>query len=501
MEITPELILGCPGAGKTTALLNMVEEELAAGTDPSRIGFMSFTRKAATEAAERAAKRFSLDKKQLPHFRTLHSAAFAALGLGSGDVLEGKRLVEFGDWIGIGLSEMRLSEDGTLVGYTPGDRALFMENLARVRGVTLRQQYDLYHDGLPWQLVEKMSRGLAEYKRARHLLDYTDMLAQFSEGEWVPELDVLFLDESQDLSFLQWAVVARLAKGVRRLVIAGDDDQAIYRWAGAAVEHFIGMPGDVRILEQSWRCPQAVQALSQEVIGRVGLRRPKTWRAREAPGTVTRVGSLDEVDLWGKDVLLLGRNALVLRDAAERVRSEGIIYEWRGHSSVSGSILEAVRIWETLRRGEEVLAEEVKRVYEYMSSGKGYKRGYKQLPGVPPAQPVTVGWLRESGGLLRDDIWHQALDRIPPEETAYLLRARQQGETTTGKPRVRLSTIHGAKGGEAEHVVLLRDVADRTYQETQLNPDDEARVWYVAITRARTALTIVAPQTGTSYDV
>ena len=501
MTVVPEIYLGPPGTGKTTKLIGLVEEELAAGTAPDRIGYVSFTKRAAGEATERACTRFGLERRDLPHFRTLHSAAFAALGLSSGDVLEGRRLAEFGDWLGVPLSEMRLSEDGTLTGYTPGDRALFMENLARVRGVPLREQYDMYHDDLPWSLVERISRGLAEYKRRRHLLDYTDMLAQFAAAEWVPHLDVLFVDEAQDLSALQWRVVWRLAQRARRVVVAGDDDQAIYRWAGADVDYFVDLQGDARVLGQSWRCPPAVQELSAEVIGRVSRRRPKAWAPREGAGEVRRVGRLEEVDLWGEDVLVLGRNAFVLRDAAEYVRREGVIFEWRGHSSVSQPILEAVRLWEALRRGEAVTAEEARRVYEYMSSGQGVARGYKTLPGLPPAQPVTLAELRATGGLLRDDIWHEALDRIPAEERAYLIRARQKGETTTGRPRVRLSTIHGAKGGEADHVVIMRDVADRTWEEAQINPDDEARVWYVAVTRAKSRVTVVAPQSRASYDV
>jgi ATP-dependent exoDNAse (exonuclease V) beta subunit len=62
-------------------------------------------------------------------------------------------------------------------------------------------------------------------------------------------------------------------------------------------------------------------------------------------------------------------------------------------------------------------------------------------------------------------------------------------------PRIRLQTIHGSKGGEADEVVLLTDMAPRTHREAQTAPDDEARVWYVAATRARQTLTVVPPRT------
>ena len=57
-----KIILGPPGTGKTHTLLNRVEEELARGTPPDRIAFLAFTKKAATEARDRAMKKFKLEE-------------------------------------------------------------------------------------------------------------------------------------------------------------------------------------------------------------------------------------------------------------------------------------------------------------------------------------------------------------------------------------------------------------------------------------------------------
>ena len=71
------IILGPPGTGKTTTLLNLVDQFLKDGIRPRQIGYFSFTKKAATEAANRAADKFNLDiENDLPFFRTLHSYAF-----------------------------------------------------------------------------------------------------------------------------------------------------------------------------------------------------------------------------------------------------------------------------------------------------------------------------------------------------------------------------------------------------------------------------------------
>lgn len=504
MPVTPEIILGPPGTGKTTALLQIVDEELAAKTEPQRIGFFSFTKKAANEATDRACTKFGLQRSDLRYFRTLHSMCFQALGLSEGDVLQGKRLVEFGSWLGVKLTGHTIRMDeGTTFGNEAGDRALFMENLARVRMVTLRQQYDENSDGLRWSFVEHLSRSLIKYKRQHDLLDYTDMLQRFVDQQWSPQLDVLIGDEGQDMSMLQWQVFWKLARTARRVVIAGDDDQAIYKWAGAAVDYFVelALKGNVRVLGQSWRVPEAVQHAAAKVIRRIKHRRTKLWAPRDAPGVVSRVRSINEIDLWGPRILVLVRNAFVAERVMDRLRREGILYDWRGHSSVRPSVLEAVRAWEQLRSGGTIMADEARRVYEFMSSGVGVKRGYKQLVGFGASDQVGMRDLLERGGLMRTEIWHEALDRIPTLERLYMVRARQNGEKMMEKARVLVSTIHGAKGGEAEHVVLLRDMALRTHQEMKNTPDDEARVWYVGATRAKQQLSIVSPASNLYYDI
>ena len=74
------IVLGPPGTGKTTTLLNKVDDYLKQ-TDPDKIGYFAFTQKAAHEARDRAIKKFNLTEDDLPYFRTLHSLAFRKLGM------------------------------------------------------------------------------------------------------------------------------------------------------------------------------------------------------------------------------------------------------------------------------------------------------------------------------------------------------------------------------------------------------------------------------------
>jgi len=497
------IILGPPGTGKTTSILDLVEKSLECGVAPDRIALVTFTTRGANEARERAMRKFKLEAKQLPYFSTLHSMCYRQLGLSRNDVLTGKMLYEFADYARVRVTGRAWSDDGILTGFENGDRIMFMENLSRIRQIPLLQQYEQEDDQLDWTEVSRVAKALRTFKQTRALLDFTDMLTEFiRHGHGLP-IEELYVDESQDLSSLQWAVVSLLADNARSVTVAGDDDQAIYRWAGADVEHLIRMDGEVRVLGQSHRVPLAIQKIANDIINPVRDRRPKKWRAKAGVrGEISYANTFDSVDVSSGEVLVLARNGYVLKEQVmPALMQEGIIFEQNGKSSLDMGIMRAVTSWEDLRAVRPVTLGEVREMYEYISTNTGVKRGFKTLPkfGDDPDVAVSMRDLVDHGGLLVDPrlVWHEALDRLPTEMMSYMLAARRRGEKLRGaKPRVRISTIHSAKGGEAEHVVLMKEIAARTwYEMSKGSHDDERRVWYVGATRAKQKLSIVSSET------
>ena len=200
--------------------------------------------------------------------------------------------------------------------------------------------------------------------------------------------------------------------------------------------------------------------------------------------------------------LILARNTFLLNEFNEYCMDCGYVFDSCIGSLIKGSSLQAIRSWEQLRKGKYVSVTEALQVYEYMSVRNRIKYGFKQkLQNQEHDKLVHIYDLRRDFGLMTDAIWHEAFDKLSDEEKQYFINALKNGEKLTKEPRIKVSTIHSTKGGEADNVVLCTDMAHRTYQEFLNNEDDEHRVWYVAVTRAKENLFILTPKTSRAYPI
>tara|TARA_R110002050_G_C8641678_1_gene489368 strand:- start:53 stop:613 length:561 start_codon:yes stop_codon:yes gene_type:complete len=182
------------------------------------------------------------------------------------------------------------------------------------------------------------------------------------------------------------------------------------------------------------------------------------------------------------------------------LRSLGYLYQRNNALSVNENLLLAIKSWEMLRKGEAVSFERVKSIYSYMSVGKGIERGKKRLTHADTDSFYTMENLKNSHGLLVNTIWHEAFDRLGVKEREYLISCLRRNENTN-TPRIKLTTIHASKGGEADNVVLLTDVAGSTWEELTVNPDTENRTFYVGITRTKENLHVIQSSTNKYFTI
>jgi len=255
------------------------------------------------------------------------------------------------------------------------------------------------------------------------------------------------------------------------------------------------------VLEQSYRIPKKVHEVAQGILNRIPKenRKEKKWKPRELEGSVSFHMSHEHVDFMEGQWLVLARNGYLLNRVQDLLQQYGYLYERNNKLSVREKLLDAIGNWELLRKGRSVSVEKAKDIYTFMSVNKGVKRGHKALPTLNDTELVSLEELKTNCGLLVDGIWHESFDRIGATEREYLIACLRRGEKIS-RPRIKLSTIHAAKGGEADNVLLFTDISAKTWTELYERPDNENRAFYVAVTRTRKNLHIVQPSTSKFYS-
>jgi len=479
-------ILGPPGTGKTTKLLHYVRTLVKFGVPLHRIGYFAFTKKAAGEAKGRMLdKHPELEDKDLPYFQTLHSLAFNLLGMKRSNVMQNEDYAAIGREVGIEVSVYSNGEDST--GFVDSNSEYFkLISAAKIKNISIEEEFNsnMYSEDLDFEIVKILKLELDNRKEAFKLVDFNDMIQKFIDraDDLCPTFDIVFIDEAQDLSPIQWKMYDELKKKSKHIVLAGDDDQAIYGWAGADVERFQKEPGREIVLPKSYRVPQSIQSIANKILDRIPDERRilKTWQPRKETGNIYPESySLQEIPVQDGNWLILARTNYRLINLMPDLQAMGVYYEYKNKKSFSEKLYKTIINWTRYVKGEELNEAEIKDILEYTE--------YQTIEEID-----------------KDLKWYELL-QLDMDDSLYIRKMLERKEPLSSKPRVKLSTIHAAKGGEADNVLLVLDMSRRTLDSLQKSvekQDEEHRVWYVGVTRAKQNLYFIAGKNKErSYDI
>lgn len=507
-----KLLFGPPGTGKTYTLIQEVQRALESGTPPDRIGYVSFTRKAINEARERACRQFNLDPKDLPWFRTLHSWGYNGLGLQNSDMMGADDWAIIRDQCGMefkGSSAVN-PEDGLLLpahALSSGDKYIALLDKARYRMVDPLQELN---ESESWHLhvsiLKRIQMEYALYKSKFNKFDFVDQIETYIQSGTPPNLELLIIDEAQDLTPLQWKMVRMIAPYANKVIIAGDDDQAIHRWTGVDIEEFLNCSDDRHVLDQSYRMPASVHRLSQRIVRRISRRQEKVFKPTDEEGRIDYHTSLRGIDFSQGSWTIMARTNAMVREFAQALVQDSHMVSVRGKSSVDTKCGEALLTWRRLCNGEAVELPTMKNFYAHVrkqGDGAVVKRGSADL--LNAAQPDSFltheQLVREFGMIAEKHRDPFEVARFGDQDRRYIEALERRGEDITSEPRIKVSTFHRMKGGEDDNCVVYTGQHAKGDERKTRYPDDEHRAYYVGITRAKKNLHIIKGPPGKSYDL
>jgi hypothetical protein len=172
---------------------------------------------------------------------------------------------------------------------------------------------------------------------------------------------------------------------------------------------------------------------------------------------------------------------------------------FKGSHGVLGqeSIRAALATWVRVADQQQVSKEEAQGLVEFIPQ-MFLQPGIKdRLAAKSPSMLNPTAILNNEGLRLP---WNRIMVKLP--KMGYIERViNKYGFKDALNPAVDLISIHQSKGREADTVVLDMELARRTYEAYMENPDEEHRVYYVGVTRARNNLFTLLPGDAMAYTI
>jgi len=565
-------LFGGPGSGKTTALLDRVEDLIENdGVSFRDVLVVSYTRAAATEVRERLAERLDESPRALRgNVCTMHAKAYELLDLSRGDVAGEDDKQAFCEEFGIEYEdEYEGSRRRSARSTTLGNKIIATSQWLQRTRREVADWYDVpfkWDDGtvrLPPDIDERAQTGnkytptwssdddrvsvpetiraWREYKGEHGIVGFADMLERVKQRSLLPSVDYLVIDEFQDITTLQYDVYEEWRPHMDRVLIAGDDDQVVYAWQGADPDLLLDEDvTDDNVLPNSYRLPSRILNVVSREVSHIDKRQEKDLNPRKEGGRVEGVVNPSMIDLVRNvrttveededgTAMILFRARYQLFQFIDEFIGEGIPFTCLTDQRMwTDRLTQYVRAIEAVDAEKPVTGLQARRLADMLADsafGTGERDELfdeldrrEEESDVDDLEAFTVDpeTVRDYAPFVPDPRAAADMLRKVTSFQERTVEAYFGGDYEEFDPgRVRVGTIHSAKGREADHVFVATDLTEKVVEQMAATvdqqgrdvpgveeftkhtspvptlTDNERRVFYVGMSRARERLVLM----------
>ena len=329
------------------------------------------------------------------------------------------------------------------------------------------QDIDL-NGAIYWTKVAMGAIELARARDAQGRISFNDMVWLPVAMGWVKQwFDLVCVDEAQDMNLPQLSMARAACKTGGRIIVVGDDNQAIYGFRGA-VQNGVAMMkatlrADTLTLSTTYRCPKAVVELAARIV-------PGYLAAPNAPqGEVSLINENKMIATAATGDAILSRLNAPLMPLALQFLRNNIPARIEGRD-VGKQLIGMVRTFK---------AKSVEQFIEKVNEWESKQIERLEKTRTPEKKMELVHDTAETLIALADS----AKEMIDVENRILSLF---QDTDSTSQPAIVLSTVHKAKGLEWNRVFVLSE----TFRAGKTR--EESNIYYVAVTRAMKTLFLVS---------
>ena len=569
-------ILGGPGCGKTTAILNLLKDYFNKGLQPKDVLMIGFANATVTNLRLRAQKELNFSEKQAESIKTIHK--YCKDSIDHFDVFTRQVKREFvqkirtdsDNWVMLDDSVFDRTNEAEAVGWSEAEdkklglifslignarhdalaRSKYYNKKNKTKESDIEEILD-YSDRHTNFQYSKLTRSeikfcyqqLINFKNQNNVIDFEDMLEKALAPNIIfDDYKVVMVDEVQDLSWLEWRVIAKLGKTTEEMYLVGDDDQSIFEWKGSDSRIFQKWPcreATTKILPTTHRLPQKVYKLATHIAHQITHRLGNEYDCRKSyEGKVDFLhdtGEFDPIIDIDSNLIMCARTWKNCHGYIRYLKERGIIWKEKSRTSDNrGSLISSfpkrprstINTWNKLKKGEAIMTEEdltsgqrIMRLIEDLKPGlvqHGKKGALTKLDTCPEefkdkTNSYSFSDLKEKYYVLADinKPWHEVFSFSTSRKSSgkkpnglfrddddfnNYLKMCWDNDPTLSKADIIVSTIHGVKGMERKKVILSSDWGFgslKSYNSGIIRlEDEEIRVCYVGVSRAEEELYI-----------